>query len=253
MKFGICLPVENYNRIFNTGADYMEINASAVYNMSEEYFKKLCDELQDKKVTYSCNCLVVSDLRLTGNDVDYDKINAYCKKTFSRLADLGVKMLVFGSGNAKRVPEGFPHEKAWQQLFEVGKIFSDYAGKYSQTIAVEALRYAEVNIVNTIEDAAYYIKNVDRSNFKMLADFYHMHQNNESLDVIEKYKDDIVHIHMAGPMREMPDKNFKSFAEERMSVLKNIGYNGGVSFECAMSENDDEVRAMIDWYRNISE
>ena len=253
MKFGMCLPASDYARINRVGADYIELGAGSIYRMSDDSFEKLCDDLQGKNLCYSCNGLVVPEVRLTGSEVNFDSIRSYCEKTFGRLNRLGVKMLVFGSGNAKNVPEGFPMEKAWEQLFEVGNIFSDYAEKFSQTIAVEALRYSEVNIVNTIEDAAFYAHKVNRSNFKILIDFYHMYQNSENLDVIEKYADEIVHIHMAGPTRGTPDMSEKEFVEERMSLLKKIGYNGGVSFECAMPEDDESVSALLKWYRELTE
>ena len=44
----------------------------------------------------------------------------------------------------------------------------------------------------------------------------------------------------------------KEFVEERMSLLKKIGYNGGVSFECAMPEDDESVSALLKWYRELT-
>ena len=40
---------------------------------------------------------------------------------WARLARLGTQIVVFGSGGARRVPEGFSKEEAFKQLVEFGK------------------------------------------------------------------------------------------------------------------------------------
>ncbi len=93
---------------------------------------------------------------------------------------------MFGSSTAKAVPKDFSAEKAWEQLFEAGGIFSDVAKKHGQTVVVEGLNRSEVNTVNTLSDIYYYIKSVDRENFRMLADFYHIYKNGESISDVKK-------------------------------------------------------------------
>ncbi len=252
MKFGICMSEQSCGRIIATGADYIELSAFSVYNMEESYFNEVCDTLKSEGIkTYSCNGLVPGSVRLTGPDADMKLISDYAEKTFERLNKLGISMLVFGSSSAKNVPEGFSKDAAWDQLFAVGELFSDCAKKYSQTIAIEPLRYGEANIINTIEDGIFYMKKVNRDNFKVLCDFYHVHQNNEDISVLEKYKDDIVHIHMASSTRGTPDMTDRAFVEDRLLMLKKIGYKGNVSYECALSADDEAVKQMIDWHRSI--
>ena len=244
MKFGLCR-MENEKKF---SADYAELNATAIYQMTDEQFSNLKKRVRSGELyPYAVNGLVPGNIRLTGPDVNYDTVKEYADKCFGRLSELDIKTLVFGSSAAKIVPEGFSMEKAWEQLFEVGKIFSDAAKKYGQRIAVEGLRRAECNIVNTLEDVYYYVKNVNRDNFLMLADFYHMHENGENISDVKKYKDCLIHCHIAGYIkRAVPTAEEADFIKECITALKEIGYDGGVSFEGECDTND--VKSITDMF-----
>lgn len=238
MKFGICYDPRRAIESFPHPADYIEISASAVYSYTDEVFSGIKKAVDDGIIkTYSANGLVIPDLRLTGEDVNMTAVKDYCAVTFYKLAQLNVKMLVFGSGKAKHVPEGFPMEKAWDQLFEVGRVFSEEAKRYGQTIAVEPLSYNEVNIVNTVEDASFYAKNVNCDNFRILVDFFHFYNNKEDPSSLVENAGLLKHVHFASKVRKMP-ANEEEWAHFRscMKILSDIGYDGGVSFEGAAIE-----------------
>lgn len=251
MKFGLCT-IEDARRF---GAEFSELNAQAIYGMSEEEFASLKERVKNGELLpYAANCLVPGSLRLTGPDVDYGKIREYTEKCFARLAEIGIKVIVFGSSAAKAVPEGFSMEKAWEQLFEVGRIFSDVAKKHGQTVVVEGLNRSEVNIVNTLSDVYYYVKSVDRENFRMLADFYHIYKNGESVSDVKKYKDLLVHCHIAGFLkRSVPVKEEQGFIKECISALKDMGYEGAVSFEGGFDINDEKgLSDMFESFKNYA-
>ena len=249
MKFGIC---SSDMRAKKLGADYSELCAWAVSEMNGKEYTKLLKSVKDGKiVTYSSNGLLPANVRVTG-DVNKTLVKDYIDKTLYRLKELGIDMIVFGSGAAKHVPDGFPVEKAWEQLFEFGALLSDNAEKNGQTIAVEPLCYAEVNIVNTVEDGAYYVNTVNRDNFRLLVDFYHVNQNKEELSVISKYSDMLVHVHIAGLERGVPitDED-KEYVSERVRLLKDIGYQGNVSFEGSVPDGFNGVAEMFEMFKSI--
>ncbi len=64
------------------------------------------------------------------------EVKDYAEKCFLPLNDFGVKIIVFGSCDAKQVPKDFTMENAWEQLFKVGSVFSGAAEKHGQIIAV---------------------------------------------------------------------------------------------------------------------
>ena len=113
MKIGICSSAQRALQGFPSQADYVEINAIQIHRMTDEAFVQLCQDIKDVGLPlYSCNCLIDGNLRLTGPDVDFSAIGTYCDRLFERLDALNIHTLVFGSGKAKHVPEGFPMDRA---------------------------------------------------------------------------------------------------------------------------------------------
>ncbi len=254
MKFGVCFSAQEALEIEMYDADYLELSAWSVNTLTDEEFAQLKGRVERGEIrTYSCNGLVDPDCRLTGENVDFDAISAYCERAFGRLAQLGVTMLVFGSSKAKNVPEGFPFEKAWEQLKRVGEIFSECAAKNGQMIAIEPLSYGEVNIINTLGDAAQYSKLVQKDNFKILADFYHFDHNQEDFATLDTYRDLLAHMHIATAVtRRMPQNEEDwAFFKKCISALKKVGYKGNLSFEGKRNENNEGVKEMIARMRKI--
>lgn len=246
MKIGVCLsPSQLFEPI--TAADYIELPARSLFEMENADFDTLKAAANTGRIkTYAANRLTPNEMRLTGTDVDMDTIKSYCCKVFDRLAQLQVKMVIFGAGKSKSVPEGFSREKAWDQLFEIGAMFADNARQYGQTVAVEPLSYAETNIINTLEDAVFYTNTVNRDNFKYMVDFYHFDNNGQAASSLLDNSRDLVHAHIAAPKtRTTPQTDGDwTFVRDCLALLKTINYNGGLSFE-GRHDGPGELNTMI--------
>ncbi len=250
MKIGICRNMEQSVNDYPGKADYIEISAMDILGNLKEYYPRFKTAVdKGSVVTYSCNGLFPGDIRLTG-DVNWDRIKEYCDETFYKLAEVKVKMLVFGSGKAKHVPDGFDRAKAWDQLYELGAYLSDTAKQYGQTVVVEPLRYQEVNIVNTVDEGAEYCRVVHRDNFKLLVDFYHFANNQEDWASLERNRDLLAHAHIATvEERTRPTtKEDWAFFERSINALRAINFTGNLSFEggdheaCHMSEMAERMK-----------
>lgn len=234
MKFGVCMDAFDAMEDCPRQADYIELSASQIYALAPDEMRRLKEKVRlGEIVTYSANNLVDASIRLTGPDVDIERILNYCEETFSRLEELGITMLVFGSGKSRQVPEGFPMETAWEQLFEVGRILADQAKLHNQTVVVEPLAYQKVNIIHTVEDGVRYARAVDRDNFKVLVDFYHFESNGEPYASLQENREMLLHTHFAtAKTRVMPRSEEEwDFFSENLSWLRRIGYTGAMSFE----------------------
>lgn len=233
MKIGTCI---SSALIFEPipAADYVELPARMLFTMERQAFDALKAATDAGRInTYAANCLTPNDMRLTGPEVSMDTLKNYADMVFDRLAQLQVKTVIFGAGKSKSVPEGFSREKAWEQLFQIGTLFADHAQQYGQTIAVEPLSYTETNIINTIEDAAFYTSTLNRDNFKFMVDFYHFDNNGQTAASLLNHSQDLVHAHIAAPKtRTTPqtDEDW-TFVRNCLALLKTINYNGGLSFE----------------------
>ena len=253
MKFGICTQIENLPLFAETGLDFIEVNAAAITQKSEEDFaaaREIADRFPGKVL--SCNGLVPSALRLTGPDVDFDAVTAYTEKCFGRIAALGVKTIVFGSSSAKKVPDGFSREEAMEQLVRVVRIFSDVAERYGQTVVIEPLNTGECNIINTVADSVSLMKAVDRQNVRAHVDFYHLMQNGETLSELAPQVQYIPHVHIASPIKRIvPTFDDGAHYGAFLTTLRENGFDGTVSYEGKSKLTEEMVRTLMSFLKSL--
>lgn len=253
MKFGSCLDFVRAGEARGCGIDYCELNAAKISGLDAEGFADLCRRTDSGEiVTYSVNGLLPADLRVTGN-VDSGAVSSYIETLFARLDRLGIRMIVFGSGKAKQVPEGFPRAEAWRQLLDFGNLLSDAAKKYGQTVAVEPLNPDEVNIIDSLSEGIRYVREVGRDNFRLHADFFHMAKNGEPLSLLDGCADILAHTHFAGPLvRGIPTEEEYPYLFSCLDKLREIGYRGNISFEGKMPKEGavPAVAACLDRLRD---
>ena len=243
MRFGCCgsmvamkpdgTGIEIIEQLEEIGYDYIELSLAHLMALPELEFLKIKERIFSLGINCEvCNNFFPPYLKLTGNEIDTLKIEAYVRKSIEMAGQLGVKIIVFGSGSAKNVPDGFSKDKAWEQLIAILKYINEIAKRYNILIAIEPLRKTECNIVNSIQEGLNLVKDVNRSNIKLLADFYHMSIEEEDFKVLVKARNYIIHVHFAkveGRVfpKEINEDNYISF----ISKLKQIGYNERVSIE----------------------
>ena len=253
MKFGICTAVENIEKCRAAGVEFIEVNNMKYGTMSDEEFEKaLAFSAEKGHLAYASNGLIPGDVRLTGPDVDYDAIRAFCEKSFPRLAKLGVKILVFGSSKAKIVPEGFSFDEAWEQLVNVVRIFSDVAAANDQIVVIEPLRYDECNIINTVEDSVKLAKLADRENVKAHVDFFHLMQNGETLSQLAPLVQYLGHVHIASPVKRTAPTfddgaNYGAF----FKTLRDNGFDGPVSYEGKAVNDPEELKNLMSFLKSL--
>ena len=146
-------------------------------------------------------------------------------------------MVVLGSGGARRVPDGFPREEAFSQLVDFCRRIAPLARDNGITIAVEPLRRQETNIINTAREGLELVKAVDRPEIKLLVDYYHLAEENESADVLLEAGRQVVHAHIANPKgRVYPlspgESDYAGFFEN----LCRIRYSGRLSIEASTTD-----------------
>ncbi|MBQ7293360.1 MAG: sugar phosphate isomerase/epimerase [Clostridia bacterium] len=255
MKIGLCESrAKEIKQAYELGFDYVEVSNWAVYSMDDGKYNdmlKLAGELPESFM-YACNGLVPPDFRLTGPDVDFDKIKDFAEKSFAKLAKLGVKMLVFGSSKAKIVPEGFSFDKAMEQLVKVTQIFAEAAAKNGQSVCIEPLRTEECNIINTAEDSVKLAKDTGCANVGGHVDYYHLMQNGEKMSKLEGLAKDIVHTHIASPCkRNMPTPDDGADYKQFFDYLRKGGYDATVSFEGGGDKTPENLKALCTYLKTL--
>ena len=157
MKIGICGSTDNLRLAKAIGYDYFESSAAAIAAMPQEAFDALVienDAVKDEAFegVKVCNGLFPGDLALVGPAADVSKVEEYLDKLLPRLERLGVETIVFGSGGARKCPEGFDEKTAWSQLIKVAGLVADRAAAHGIRVGMEHLNTAETNNLNTVAE-----------------------------------------------------------------------------------------------------
>lgn len=234
MRLGACCDPARTEALEAEGYDYIELPLSRFALMEESDFLREAAGIRASQLPpYAFNLFVPGRMRLTGPDVDEDGISRYLQAALGRAGGLGGKIVVFGSGGARRVPEGFDRRKAWDQLVRFLSMAGEIAASHGVTVAVEPLRSAETNIINTAAEGLRMARTVGHANVRLLVDYYHMASEGESPDiVVEAGAEFIRHVHVANPdgrkwPRDAGESDYRAF----LANLSRIGYDGGVSIE----------------------
>jgi sugar phosphate isomerase/epimerase len=227
----------NSETLAKWGFDYCEPTVTKTTSLSDADF----DAIRAKVAATPChvesmNVLLPGDMKVVGPSIDRATLDPYIQKALGRANAFGAKVVVFGSGTSRRVPDGFPREQAWTQLQEFLRRMGDEIVRqnYGFVIGIEALRKQESNIVNTTAEAYQLSVDTNHPKVKIICDFYHLASEHEDPTVLLKVKDRLVHLHFANPC------NGRAFPKDPAECpeyapffanLRAIGYQGRISIE----------------------
>jgi D-psicose/D-tagatose/L-ribulose 3-epimerase len=235
VRIGYCGQLKDIDAVKAAGFDYMEVRASEVAALSDADFESAAAKFKQVGLpVLSANLFIPSDIKVTGPDIDKERQMEYVRRALDRVSRLGVHLVVFGSGGARRVPEGFSQQEAFQQLVDFGKRIAPEARSRNITIAIEPLRHQETNIVNNTTEALAWVNAVNDPNIQLMIDYYHFQVEKEDPSDILKVKDHLRHLHMANPDgRVMPLKWEEYDYAPFFAVLRQIHYDRLISLEAS--------------------
>lgn len=246
MRLGCCAGLDQIQRVQDAGYDYVELTVDTVKaERPGSEFEPIREALEEFDIRPEAwNGLFPPEMKVVGPEVDLYRIERYLRTAFERIEEVGGEIVVFGSGPARRVPDGFPMDEAYDQLCEALTLAGRVAGAYGITVALECLASGATNIINTLPQGAEMVKKVDHPFVKMLVDLQHMVPEEESPSVIGTLGVEIVHAHAADTNRRYPGSG--SFpTREFVEALKGIGYKGRLSVESLWDDLESEcVKAL---------
>jgi len=252
LQLGCCVADEAQLAVIErTAADYSEPPvASGV--MAAGF-----DRLRPRLEASSCpprasNVFLPGDLPVVGPAVDEARVGAYVTEAMSRLAGLGVRVLVFGSGRSRSIPDGFDRGRALDQLEAFTRKATAAAAAQGVVLVVEPLRRAESNVFNSVREATAFVRERGLGDARVLADLYHMQEEGEDFGALEEGADLLAHVHVADSGRTPPgqgDWDLPGFLER----LRAVGYTGACSIECLWKDFAAEAPAAIAHMRAVAE
>ena len=238
VQVGYCTPLRNIDAAKAAGFDYVELGTSEIAGLSDAEFEQAAARIRQVGLSVPVtNLFLPATLKVTGPQIDRDQQMIYVKKAFGRLSRLGTGIVVFGSGGARRVPDGFPKDQAFQQLVEFGRRIAPEARANGITIAIEPLRREETNIINSAAEGLELVNAINDANFQLMVDFYHLASEKEDPAIILRAREHIRHLHMANPQGRVFPRTWEEYDYAPFFAnLRTIGYDKRISVEASTQD-----------------
>jgi len=223
------------------GFDYLELPLNRVAALSDDEFDELAIYIEALGLRVEAMYAMLPDaLRLTGSDVQARQQHEYLDYAFERAARLGARVIAFDAAASRNVPPGTDFALARRQVGNFLRIVQGHAAPLELRVAVQNLRHAECNLINTVSEAALMAALLQLGNVGVLADTVHMAFAGEPADAIGRCGSSLMHVHTGCALtRSLPRAGDGEDYPRLFRILMRNGFSGGVSAvtsgECTVS------------------
>lgn len=255
MWFGVCAGADRAKTAADAGLEFLEMTVGGLLKPREDEsdFREALDEVRAAPLPCPVvNCFVPGDLKITGPEADMAALEAYVRVACERAGAAGVEVIVFGSGGARRIPDGFERDRAHDQIVEFCRMLGPVAEESGVTIAVEPLSAKDCNVLTTVGESAALVREVGHPAVRLLVDFYHWARDGDSAADIVAAGDLLVHTHVATVPGRMPPGAEECDLAPFFRALKEAGYDGRVSIEARIGEPEKELPGAVEVMRELS-
>jgi sugar phosphate isomerase/epimerase len=239
---GVTRAIKEATALKEAGYNYIEggVGAVLVPDKPEAEFEPILAQLRALPIpVLACNGFLPAMLKIVGPQADHDAAATYAETALRRAGTAGITIIVFGSGGARAIPDGFSEGQARDQFIAFGRRISPAAQKAGVLLALEPLNRKETNFINSVTEGAAIVDAVGHKAFRLHADVYHMLQEDEPPEAIRAAGARIVHVHVAQRGTRLAPLPGGTDFRPYFSALKGIGYRGKISIEAGWPEGEN--------------
>lgn len=236
MRYGAVITPDQIGAAIAAGFDYVELPARELQpeGKHETALRFVSNALLKSGRPVAVEVfwgLLPPDMPLVGPDVDERRLRRYLHRAFTDMWALGGLLVVLASGASRRIPPGFPRERAVEQFVRALALIRQESDRNGLELALEPLNHYETNLLNTLDESRRFLSEYKLSHMRLLADFYHLSVEGEPIEAIEASGSLITHVHLSDTNRAPPGQGQADFGSF-FGALRRIGYNGRLSIRC---------------------
>ncbi|MDQ3621863.1 MAG: sugar phosphate isomerase/epimerase [Verrucomicrobiota bacterium] len=234
MQLGLYIDLEHAPILPHRQFDFIEANLQSLLipDQDETAFNEQCELVRSlEKPVSSANRFLPPDLAIVGPEADGARLLGWANTAFCRAEVLGIRLIVWGSGATRTVPEGFPMEEAREQFLRAVSQLAPLAERHGITLAIKPVSRLNSNFITSLADGAAIVHGVGHPRVRLLANVFHMMVEEEPASEIERFAEILVHVQLAElKNRAAPGTHGDDF-RPHFTALKNSGYDKAIVVE----------------------
>ena len=245
---------KDIDAIAKAGFDCIEMHYREIVPMSDAEFNDLKHKLADSPLTAEVvNNPLPLDKQIISPDFSIGDYRTHLETGARRAAELGARYCNFGNGKTRSLPANASAAQtaaARKKICEAIKLVCDINAAYNITVILEPLSPVVSNFILSVSEAIALADELGLKNMKPFIDLRWFVDEKRPYSEIEKYADQIQHIHIDNPVLPFPERRIPRLSDNFdyapfIETLKRICYKGIIS--CEANTFDDFEKDLNDF------
>jgi sugar phosphate isomerase/epimerase len=244
LELGVCLAPEAAAALPSHPYAFLEGNVQSQLVPEQDdgvWAGKLAAMRAGPRPTVAANCFIPGNLKVVGPQVEEARLERWALVACARAQQAGITTIVFGSGGARSVPEGWTVDRALAQATDFLRMVGPIAARHGVTVVVESLNRAECNFLNTLAEAAVVVRGARHPAIRLLVDVYHMMRDGEPPSAMREVGDLVHHAHIAEKEARTVPGVAGDDLRPYLAALRATGFSGRIALEALFKAQPPEV------------
>jgi len=245
MRYGCVITPQQIEAAIAAGFDFVELPARALspegrHDLALRSISRALAQSRRPIKVEVFSALLPEDLAIVGPDVDGERLQRYLQRVFTAMWALGGVQVVLGMGPSRRVPAGFPHERAEEQFAQALTFIREAADRNGLDLVLDPLNRLETNLLTSLTECCRFFSDHSVAQVGLLADSYHLLGEAEPLEVVVECSALVEHVHIADSGQVPPGQGDFDFGPF-FATLRAIDYHGRISLKCNWRDFTEEA------------
>ena len=155
MRIGCCTKLEQLEAVACAGFDFAELQVvDLLPDQEDSAYAPIRRRIQHAGTPIEAfNVFIPKHRPVVGPRRDLLALKGYLTTALGRMAELGARLVVFGSGPARMTPPGFEHHLVPDQILEFLGLASEVATPHAIDSVIEPLWRERYDNINTVLEA----------------------------------------------------------------------------------------------------